>query len=52
MSHDMKYNAKKRAVMIFRFAILKGCVIHEFKLKGVTLHVVATYRPKYLGNHI
>ena len=50
MSHDVKYNAKKSAVMIFRSATLKGCSIPEFKLKGVTLHVVATY--KYLGNYI
>ena len=50
MSHDVKYNAKKSAVVIFRYATLKGCFIPEFKLKGVTLHVVATY--KYLGNYI
>ena len=50
MSHDVKYNAKKSAVMIFRSATLKGCSIPEFKLKWVTLHVVATY--KYLGNYI
>ena len=52
MSHAVKYmyNAKKSAVMIFRSATLKGCFIPEFKLKGVTLHVVATY--KYLGNYI
>ena len=35
--------------MIFRSATLKGCFIPEFKLKGVTLHVVAY---KYLGNYI
>ena len=50
MSHDGKYNAKKSAIMIFRSATLKGCFIPEFKLKGVSLHVVATY--KYLGNYI
>ena len=50
MSHDVKYNAKKSPVRIFRYAILKGCSIHEFKLKEVTLHVVATY--KYLRNYI
>ena len=50
MSHDVTYNAKKSAVMIFRYATLKGCSIPEFKLKGVTLHVVATY--EYLGNYI
>ena len=50
ISHDVIYNAKKSAVMIFRYATLKGCFIPEFKLKGVTLHVVATYR--YLGNYI
>ena len=36
MSHDVKYNAKKSAVMIFRSATLKGCFFHEFKLKGVS----------------
>ena len=36
--------------MIFRSATLKGCPIHDFKQKGVTLYVVATY--KYLGNYI
>ena len=50
MSHDVKYNAKKSGVMIFRSATIKGCFIPEFKLKGVTLHVVATYN--YLGNYI
>ena len=50
ISHDVKYNAKKSGVMIFRSATIKGCVIPEFKLKGVTLHVVATYN--YLGNYI
>ena len=46
----MKYNAKKSAVMIFRSTTLKGCFIPEIKLRGVTLHVVATF--KYLGNYI
>ena len=50
MIHNVKYNAKKCAVMIFRSATLKLCFIPEFKLKGVTLHVVAIY--KYLGNYI
>ena len=50
INHDVKYNAKRSAVMLFRYATLKGCFIPEFKLKGVTLHVVATY--KYLGNYI
>ena len=30
LSHDVKYNAKKTAVMIFRSATLKGCFIPEF----------------------
>ena len=46
----MKYNANKIVFVIFRSATLKGCFIPEFKLKGVTVHVVATY--KYLGNYI
>ena len=35
MSHDVKYKAKKSAVMIFRSATLKGCFIPEFKLMGL-----------------
>ena len=53
MSHDVKCNAKKSAVVIFRYVTLEGCSIHEFKLKGVVIlcmHVVATY--KYLGDYI
>ena len=50
MSHGVKYNAKKHAVMIFRYVTLKWCFVLEVKVKGVTLHVVATY--KYLGNCI
>ena len=33
MSHDVKYNAKKSVVMIFRYATLKGWFNPEFKLK-------------------
>lgn len=50
MSHDVKYNAKKSAVMLFRSVTLKGCSIPDFRLKGDTLHVVAKYR--YLGIYI
>ena len=49
LSHDVKYNAKKSEVMIFRSVTLKECSVC-FKLKRVTLHVVATY--KYFGNYI
>ena len=53
MRHDVKYNAKKSAVIIFKSATITGCSIPEFTLKGVTLHVVATYTLcKYLGNYI
>ena len=48
--HDLKYNAKKSAVMIYRSMTLKGCTIPNFKLNGIILHVVASY--KYLGNYI
>ena len=36
--------------MIFRSVTLKECSVRDFKLKRVTLHVVATY--KYFGNYI
>ena len=48
--HDVKYNAKKSAVMIYRSMTLKGCIISNFKLNGMILHVVASY--KYLGHYI
>ena len=48
--HDLKYNAKKSAVMICRSMILKGCTIPNFKINGIILHVVASY--KYLGHYI
>ena len=48
--HDVKYNAKKSAVMIYRSMTLKGCTISNFKLNGMILHVVASY--KYLGHYI
>ena len=49
-SNDVKYNAKKSAVMIYRSMTLKGCTISNFKLNGMILHVVASY--KYLGHYI
>ena len=48
--HDVKYNAKKSAVMIYRSMTLKGCTIPNFNLNGVILHVVASYQ--YLGHYI
>ena len=48
--HDLKYNATKSAVMIYRSMTLKGCTIPKFKLNGIILHVVASY--KYLGHYI
>ena len=48
--HDLKYNAKKSAVMIYRSMTLKGCTIPNFKLNGIILHVVASY--KYHGHYI
>ena len=45
--HDVKYNAKKSAVMIYRSMTLKGCTISNFKLNGM---MVASY--KYLGHYI
>ena len=41
--HDLKYNAKKSAVMIYRSMILKGYTIPKFKLNGIILHVIASY---------
>ena len=36
--------------MIYRSMTLKGCTIPNFKLNGIILHVVASY--KYLGLYI
>ena len=36
--------------MIYRSMTLKGCTIPNFKLNGIILHVVASY--KYLGHYI
>ena len=36
--------------MIYRSMTLKGCTIPNFKLNGMILHVVASY--KYLGHYI
>ena len=36
--------------MIYRSMTLKGCTISNFKLNGMILHVVASY--KYLGHYI
>ena len=35
---------KKSAVMIYRSMTLKGCTISNFKLNGMILHVVASYK--------
>ena len=48
--HDLKYNAKKNAVMIYRSMTLKGCTIPKFKLNGIILHLVTSN--KYLGHYI
>ena len=48
--HYIKCNAKKSAVRIYRSMTLKGCNIPNFKLNGIILHVVASY--KYLGHYI
>ena len=48
--HDLKYNANKSAVMIYRSVTSKGCTIPNFKQNGLVLHVVASY--KYLGHCI
>ena len=47
---DLKCNAKKSAVMIYRSMILKGYTIPKFKLNGIILHVIASY--KNLGHYI
>ena len=36
--------------MIFRSKILKGCTILDFKMNGIILNVVDTY--KYFGHYI
>ena len=46
--HDVKYNAKKCAAMIYRSMTLKGCTISNFKLNGMILHVVTSYLGHYI----
>ena len=48
--HDLKYNAMKSDVIMYRSMILKGYTIPKCKLNGIILHVVASY--KYLGHYI
>ena len=48
--HDLKYNAQKSAVMIYKYMALKGRTIPNFKLNRIILHVVASY--KYIGYYI
>ena len=48
--HALKYNGKKSAVMIYISMTLKGCTIPNFKLNGIILYVVASY--KYIGHSI
>ena len=50
--HDLKYNAKKSAVMIYRSMTLKGCTIPNFKLNGIILHVVASYLGHYITDDL
>ena len=38
--HDVKFNAKKSAVMIYRSMTLKGCTIPNFNLNGMILHLI------------
>ena len=45
--HDLKYNAKKSAVMIYRSMTLKGCTIPNFKLNGIILQVIASWTLHY-----
>ena len=48
--YDVKYNAKKSEVMIYRSMTLKGCIIPNFKLNGIISHVVASVerRPRQM----
>ena len=39
-----------RRVLLYRLMTLKGCTISNFKLNGIILHVVDSYR--YLGHYI
>ena len=48
--HDLKYNAKKSAVMIYREMNLIVCTIPNFKLNEIILNVVVSY--KCLGHYI
>jgi len=48
VDHDVKYNAKKSAVMVFRSRLLHNVVLPSFKLNGVNLNTVRSV--KYLGH--
>ena len=38
----------RRVLLLFRSMTLNGCAIPKFKLNGILLHVVASY--KYIGH--
>ena len=48
--HDLKYNAKKSAVMIYRSMTLKLCTIPQCKLNGLILHVFTSYSQSQQAN--
>ena len=50
--HDLKCNAKKSAVMIYISMTLKGCIISNFKLNGIILHVLLQYLGHYITDDI
>lgn len=50
ISHDIRYNSKKSAIMIIRSKLLKDSVLPEFTLCNETLKVV--HVTKYLGHFL
>lgn len=49
-NHDVKYNSKKSAVMIFRSKSMKGVIVPKFNLSGEIIQEVT--KIKYLGHFI
>ena len=49
LNHDIKYNSKKSAVLIFKSKFMKNVDVPSFKINGETIQEVDK---KYLGHFI
>ena len=50
LNHDIKYNSKKSAVLIFKSKFMKNVDVPSFKINGETIQEVDNV--KYLGHFI